>query len=402
MRRLPAILISLGLLLASALHVRAQSGIQISDLSHSYFFGEEIVFSARVASDSPIQEAYLFFLAEGDQVTRVIPVQPDADGFIEYRHLIAQGMVRPFARLDYWFQAADVNGQTATSEHKSFRYADNRYPWQTLEDGEIRLHWYAGDTLFGQAAFDAARAGLRKAENYLGTQPGEAIEVYVYASAADVQDALSLGGLTWVGGHASPDLGVALVSIEPGENQGLEMARQIPHEIAHILLYRMTGASYANLPTWLVEGIASQMEQATNQDYIQVLSLAGENNVLLPIASLCGPFPVDVSGAILAYAESESFVRYLHATYGTSGLQLLIRSYADGLDCDQGTRQALGLPLAQLDARWQQTVLGQDVVSVALQNLFPYLAILVLILFIPAWRMRAKKVEVSADERRIK
>ncbi len=402
MRRLPAILISLGLLFAPALHARGQSGIQINNLSHSYFFGEEIVFSARVVSAAPIQEAYLFFLAEGDQVTRLIPVQPDADGFIEYRHLIAQGMVRPFARLEYWFQVTDVNGQSATSEHGSFRYADNRYPWQTLEDEEIRLHWYAGDTLFGQAAFDAARAGLRKAESYLGAQAGEIIEVYVYASATDVQDALSLGGQTWVGGHASPDLGVALVSIEPGENQGLEMARQIPHEIAHILLYRVTGASYANLPTWLVEGIASQMEQATNQEYIQVLSLAGENDILLPIASLCGPFPVDVSGAILAYAESESFVRYLHTTYGTSGLQLLIRSYADGLDCDQGARQALGLPLSQLDARWQQTVLGQDIVSLALQNLSPYLAILALILLIPVWRVQAKKGEASTDERRLK
>jgi hypothetical protein len=402
MRRLLAILISLGLLFVPALHVWAQSGIQISDLSVSHFFGEEIVFSARITSAAAIQEAHLFFLAEGDQTTRVVPVQPDEDGFIEYRHLIAQGMVRPFARVEYWFQAADINGQSVTSEHQSFRYSDNRYPWQTLEDGEIRLHWYAGDTLFGQAAFDAARAGLRKAESYLGAQPGEAIEIYVYASAADVQDALRLGGLTWVGGHASPDLGVALVSIAPGEEQNLEMARQIPHEIAHILLYRMTGGTYANLPTWLVEGLASQMEQATNQDYIQVLSYATENNSLLPIASLCGPFPPDVSGAILAYAESESFVRYLHATYGTSGLQLLIRSYADGLDCDQGARQALGLPLSQLEARWQQTVLGQNLTGAALQNLFPYLVILALILLVPAWRVGAKKVEIGTDERRLK
>ncbi len=402
MRRSFALLISVCLLAVSAFPAAAQTEIQIFNLAVDYFYGEDILFSAQAASPSPIREAYLFFLAEGDLTTRVVPVQPAEDGRLEYRHRIAEGMVRPFARVEYWFQVTDANGQTAVSEHAAFRYADNRYPWQTLESGSVRVHWYAGDVSFGQAALDSARAGLEKAAAYLGAPTANPVELYIYATPADLQNALGLGGQTWVSGHASPDLGVALVSIEPGENQSLEMARQIPHEIAHLLLYRMTDASYTNLPTWLVEGIASQMEQATNQDYLQVLPLAAENGALLPMNSLCGPFPADVSGAILAYAESESFVRYLHATYGTSGLKLLLRAYADGLDCEQGARQALGLPLSQLDAHWQQAVLGQDVVGVAVENLLPYLVLLALVLIIPLWRMQAKKAEVSTNERRLK
>jgi Peptidase MA superfamily len=391
MRRVFSALVGLGMLLAFVGQARAQSAIEVTDLSVSYFFGEQITFSARIASQSPIQEAYLFFIAEGDQNTRVIPVQPDTDGWVKYQHLIKDGTVRPFAWVEYWLQVTTTNGQTGSSKHDRFRYEDNRYPWQIIEDEQLRVHWYAGDTAFGQAAFDAAHAGLQKMSNYLGMEPGGLIEVYVYASAADVQDALSLGGFSWVGGYANPDLGVVLVGIEPGENQALEMARQIPHELAHILLYRMTGASYLNLPTWLVEGIASQAEQATNPDYVQVLALAKENDTLLPIASLCGPFPMDVSSAILAYAESESFVRYLHTTYGTSGLQQLIRAYADGLGCEQGSQTSLGLPVSQLDLHWQQVVLGKDIPRVALQNLLPYFAILGLMLVIPIWHIRRKK-----------
>jgi hypothetical protein len=391
MRRNFAILISFGMLLAFAGQVRAQSGVEVTDLSVSYFFGEQITFSARITSQSPVQEAYLFFLAESDQTTRVIPVQPDADGYVEYQHLIQDGMVRPFARIEYWLQVTTTDGQTGSSEHASFRYEDNRYPWQTLEGEQLRIHWYAGDAVFGQAAFDAAYTGLQKMNNYLGMGVGDPIEVYIYASATDVQDALSLGGFAWVGGHASPDLGVVLVSIGPGENQAPEMARQIPHELAHVLLYRTTGASYLNLPTWLSEGIASQAEQSTNPDYIQVLSLAQENDTLMPMDSLCGPFPMDVSGVILAYAESESFVRYLHTTYGTSGLQQLIRAYADGLGCEQGATNALGLPVSQLDLHWKQAALGENVAGIAFENLLPYLAVLVLVLIIPAWRIQRKK-----------
>ena len=149
----------------------------------------------------------------------------------------------------------------------------------------------------------------------------------------------------------------------------------------------MTGAAYDRLPTWLQEGIALQVEQYSSVDYSQVLSIATRNKALLPINALCGPFPADASGAMLAYAESDSFTRYLHDTYGTSGLQALIQAYTDGLSCEQGASRALSLPLSRLDLNWQQAVLGADISGVAFQNLLPYLIILALMLIIPAWRL---------------
>jgi len=397
-----ALLLTFSLLFAPLTTPPQQTQIEIRDLAVSYFYGEGITFTAHLFANVPVQEAYLFFVVQGEQNTHLIPLQPDSDGQMKYRHRIADGIIRPFARVEYWFQVNFTDGQTVVSDHAAFRYTDNRYPWQTLESGLLSVHWYAGDMSFGQEALDAARTGLEKAQVYLGYPPTSKIDLYIYATPTDLQNALQLGGLTWIAGHAAPDLDVALVSIEPGENQSTEMARQIPHELAHILLYRMTGPPYVNLPTWLVEGIASQMEQTINPDYVQVLNLAIEKNNLIPINNLCGPFPADVSGAILAYAESDSFVRYLHDTYGASGLQLLLRAYADGIQCEQGARQALGLPLSQLNSHWQKAVLGQDVLNVALANLFPYLAMLALVLLIPAWRMNPQKQESPAHERYLK
>ena len=244
-----------------------------------------------------------------------------------------------------------------------------------------------GDVSFGQAALDAAQTGYQAVQNLIPVPAGAPIDIYIYASSTDVQNTLNLGGSTWVAGHADPELGVVLVSIAPGAAQSMEMQRQIPHELAHILLYRLTGSNYANLPTWLTEGIASQVEGYPNADYTQILTASTQNKSLLPIADLCGPFPADASGAILAYAESNSFVNYVHKTYGTADLHTLIQAYSNGLSCDQGVIHALGLPLSQLDLQWRQSALGQKVSGLAFQNLLPYLIFLLLMLIIPAWRL---------------
>lgn len=388
MRRIVTTIVSLGLLLlVFAGQAQAQSAVEVKDVYVDYEFGEQVTFQATLQPVSTVQEAYLFFQAVGDENTHNVPLTIAENGRVEYRHNIQNGLLRPFARVFFWYRVILTSGETVESQHFYFDYLDNRYPWETLEANGLRVHWYAGDVSFGQQALDAAAAGLQTLGTLLPAASSAPLDIYIYASVTDVQDTLGLGGYAWVGGHASPDLGVVLVSIAPGETQSIEMERQIPHELAHVMLYRSMGASYSNLPNWLSEGIASLAEQYPNADYTQVLTIAIQNDTLLDIPNLCGPFPADQSGAILAYAESDSFVRYLRDTYGTSGLQTLVNAYADGVTCEQGTQRALGLPLAQLDLRWRQASLGEDVASVAFQNLLPYIVILVIILIIPAWRL---------------
>jgi hypothetical protein len=383
-----ACMVSLACLFAFSVPAGAQSDVQLSGVGVTYRFGDKITFSAKIEPPSSIQAAYLLFQVEGDQDTRTIPLTIPTTGATIYSYPIQNGLLQPFSRIFFWYHLLLAGGKTFDSSHYFFQYDDNRFPWETAEGNGLRLHWYAGDVSFGQAALDAARAGYQAIQSLIPAPPaGDPIDIYVYASSADVQDTLNLGGSTWVGGHANPDLGVVLVSIAPGETQSMEMQRQIPHELAHVLLYRLTGSAYAELPNWLTEGIASQVEGYPNADYTQVLTVSARNKTLLPIANLCGPFPVDASGAILAYAESNSFISYVHKTYGTSDLQALIQAYKNGLSCEQGVSQVLGLPLSQLDLQWRQSALGEKVAGLAFQNLLPYLFFLALMLIIPAWRL---------------
>jgi hypothetical protein len=296
---------------------------------------------------------------------------------------VVQNVLRPFTTITYWFDVTLSDGRTFRSQNYQEPYLDNRFVWQQRTDEMLRVYWYEGDEAFGDALLDVARRGLNAINALIPTPAAAPLDVYVYANASDLQNALYLGGEEWQGGHANPKLGVVMVAVTPGPEQSIEMETLIPHELAHVMLYRSVGEGYTTLPVWLSEGIASLAELYPNPDYAQALTIASQNRSLLSIADLCDSFPVDASRAYLAYAESQSFVRFLRETYGAPALLSLTSAYADGLGCDQGAVRTLGTSLASLDARWRESELGANVLGVFLRNMLPYLGLFVFLLFIP-------------------
>jgi len=362
------------------------SGLGASDIQVLYNFGEQITFRARLSAPAAIQQASILFHDLNESVTRLEAIQVAADGTTTFQYDASQKALRPFATIAFWYRAILQDGSTVESPFFYFRYDDNRFPWRSLADGPLAVRWYAGDDAFGQAALDAARKGLAGTGQVVAVRPDSPLDIYVYAAAEDLRGALVLGGQEWTAGHADPALGVVMVSVAPGEAQSLELERQIPHELAHVMLYRSLGAAgYARLPAWLNEGIATMAELSPNPDHAGALSVARQNNSLIPFADLCASFPPDSGRAFLAYAQSESFVRYLRETFGDTGLLALTKAYADGLDCDLGATRALGMPLARLEVRWRESALGQNVAGVAARNLLPYVLLLLLVLVVPIW-----------------
>jgi len=372
------ILLLTTLLLGSAQQVEAQSGIEIKDVQVGYDFGEEIRFSAQVIASNPIKEVLLIFRDVTEENTRVISLEANEAGHVKYIYNASENLLRPFARISFWYQVILENGESITGINYSFIYTDNRFDWKTRQENNLHVHWSEGNETFGIAALDTARNGLSKIQNLFPTDTSQPIDIYIYASPTDLQEALFMGGETWIAGHASPAMGIILVSIAPGDQQSIFMQQQIPHEMTHVLLYRYVGESYNRLPTWLREGTAMIAELYPNPDYQLALDHAVENHTLIPINELCQPFPSDESQAFLAYAEAKSFTSYLHANYGSTGLDQLINAYADGLSCEAGAIRAFDTSLAYLDSTWQESVLGANLLGVAWRAISPYLLLLAL------------------------
>jgi hypothetical protein len=263
------------------------------------------------------------------------------------------------------------------------RAAADHLNWQTLEAGMLKVHWYQGDERFGQAALDAAQAGLETIGRYIPIRLEQTVEIFIYASADDLQHDRIPDSENWIAGHADPALGVVMVVISPGVEQNITMEQRIPHELMHVMLYRQLGAGYRNLPVWLREGMATLVETYPNTEYDRVLLDAAAKNTLIPLNALCDSFPVDAGEAFLAYGQSRSFTDYLQDTYGSAGVLHLATTYADGVTCVRGPERAFGISLASLEAQWRSSVLGQNSLSASLERIMPYLVLLCLVLIIP-------------------
>ena len=384
LRRLTNLLfLTILLLFRSAQQVLGQAGIEIVDAKATHRFGEEIHFSAQIKASSPIKEVSLIFRDIKEENSRIFSLIADEEGHIDYIYDASENLLHPFAEISYWFQVELENGESLTGKKNFFTYSDNRFEWETREEANLRVHWSEGDEAFGLAALDTARVGLAGIKLLFAVDSNQPIDIYIYASPTDLQNALFMGGESWVAGHASPDLGIIFVSIAPSAQEKTLMQQYIPHELGHLLLYRYAGENYNLLPTWLLEGIASMAELYANPDYELALQRATENNGIISIAELCQAFPRDASTAFLAYAESSSFTRYLYTNYGTSGLESLITAYADGLSCEAGMMRSFGKSLEYHDANWQESVLGANILGVAWRAFLPYGLILVLLLISP-------------------
>ncbi len=380
-----------------AASVKGQSGLEAEDPQALLEFGKTIAFTAKLKAPLPIQQASLLFRGVNEQTTRVETLQVAQDGSVRFVYDVSQNFFPPFGWVVYWFQATLSDGKIYASDSYTFQYADNRFPWHEVSQANIVVHWYAGEDAFGANALDAAGAGMLAMKDFIPLSLSEPIDIYIYSNAQDLNAAMMFGGRDWAGGHAHADLGVALVAVAPGVNQFAEMESLIPHELAHIMLYRSLGDKYAKQPVWLLEGVASIAELYPNPDYARALEVAAANRTLIPFLDLCAAFPADYGSVFQAYAQSQSFVSYIRDSYGASGLLRLMNAYGDGFDCDLGATKALGVSLRQLDARWRENALGQNQLWAAFRNLLPFLLLLVLVLLVPIWgaidasRFRKKK-----------
>ncbi len=364
---------------------RADTEIQV--VKSDYSFGEKLFFGLQVRSTQAIKNGTVFFGEADGTTTGVVPLTITHLGEDAYQLQVAVDLtsipLRSFSKINYHFEAALEDGTNIRTPDYNFDYLDNRFEWKMLERNKFRVYWYERDTAFGQSILDVAEKSLDRIQTIFGESEIDHTDFYIYNTFEDFSKSLPPNHQEWSAGYSDPALGIVVVPLPDGPDQVLVTEQRIPHELMHIQLAKITGGRQVNLPIWLEEGLASSAELYPNPDYALVIQNAQEKDGLIPISSLCLTFPRDTSNAFLAYAQSASFVRFLHDRFGTSGLEKLFEAYMDGLDCENGVFQTFGADFTQLERQWRVETLGENSITTATSDLSPWLVLVLAILAAP-------------------
>jgi len=388
MRRWKTILWVLGLIVVSwslSGTSAAQTSSALRDLQVEFEFGKSMTFTAEMEPDTEFASIDLVFKVLSNGNSTVVPAEFDGVASVRAEYSIRpQDSIAAFTAVEYWFILTLQNGEKSQSNTESFTYMDNRFTWQTLgTDSPYQIYWIEGDLAFGQEIEDVLLQSVDQ-NQYITLPSPDALRVYVYNSFSALQSALDLTNARWVAGHANPAENIIMVSIPSSfYDKSREIQRQIPHELTHIRLYMEMGEDYDNLPAWYEEGLASLFEISSIPEYRDMLQAAWQNNDMIPFSELCRSFPSKETRAGLAYAQADSFVRFLYNTYGEISLENLLNAYKQGYSCENGIRRAFDLDLEALEKDWHKETFNSSILPGSLQTAFTWLIMLLLLFATP-------------------
>lgn len=260
------------------------------------------------------------------------------------------GGLPPGTLVDYWWKAKNANGDTLDTSPVQYQINDNRYSWHNLSQGKIDLFWYKGDNAFGQALMSAAQKALIKLANDTGATPSKTVDIYIYASAQDLQGSMIYPS-EWTGGVAFTSYNIIAIGISPDNLNWGEGT--ITHELTHIVVNQVTFNPYNTLPTWLNEGLAMYNEGPLTSQFTGPLNAAIANNTLISVRSLSSPFSAYPDKASLSYAESYSFVDYLITQYGSAKMLALLKTFEQGSTYDGALQSVYGFNMDGLYNQWK-------------------------------------------------
>jgi hypothetical protein len=331
----------------------------LADQSVSIDYGSSLTFHILVSAAVPLTEARLTiqYSEQMQPYSEQVPVQAGTSIETSVVVSVLNLGLPPVARLAYYWDFTDSNGRAYRTVTQEALYQDTDVPWEWAEltNGQVVVHAVSPESATAQAALEIATSSMTSVSQMLGIQTDETIHLYVYPELAQLVSSLQLHGLNvddWVAAYAIPDQRVAFVAASANADGIASLRRDVPHEIAHLLIHLAAPDREAHVPGWFNEGVALVSSPEPEPALANSLYAALEDGEALPsLESLCvaGFGSLPAHEAALAYAKSELAVRYILDRYGASHVGLLMGAYADGLSCEGAVQQVLGLSLTELD-----------------------------------------------------
>ena len=362
---LSLVLIMLLLILSPAVSIAApqdSGSIMVTNSTAAMDFPLALNFAAHINSTINITDVRLRYkidqLSFADVTSEgFVAVKPGTVFNASYKlDLKKVGGLPPGARLKYWWQIKDASGSHLESTPTEFQVTDNRYKWQTLQEGKIYLFWYEGDKVFSHALMSTAQTALVQLQKDTGAVPDKDIYIYIYPNSEALKGSMIYPN-EWTGGVAFTQYSIIAIGISPGNLTWGQGA--MTHELTHNVINQVTYNPYSDLPVWLNEGLAMHSEGPLSSQFTVPLSAAVASGKLFSVRSLCSPFSAYPDKAVLSYAESASLVEFLISQYGAEKMLKLLNTFKQGSTYDEAFQSVYGLDIESLNVKWNTWVVLQ-------------------------------------------
>ena len=365
--RAVSLTIFLGLTLLIAQPVHDVPPLGATNDKASLHFPDSITFHVEIQSDTAITSVTLEYGVEqltcGTVVAKAFPqYTPGKSVSAEWTWEMKQsGSLPPGATIWWHWDYTNANGLVATTDLKTVTWLDSQHNWQTISGEGINLHWYSGGRSFAQELHDAAAQGLTRLEQDAGLRTGQAIDLYIYATSQDMQEAI-LYEPGWSGGLAFPEQDIVIIGITPSDMDWGKRAET--HELTHVLVGHLTFSCLGDVPTWLNEGLAVYSEGELEAYSQAQLEAAVQDNTLFSVRALSGGFSEIPDKADLSYSESYSIVKFLIETYGQDKISVLLTALRDGMTIEDALTQVYDFNVDGLEDAWRSAIGAEPRVTV--------------------------------------
>jgi hypothetical protein len=255
-----------------------------------------------------------------------------------------------------WVLRGD-QGQLATTPTETATWYDDRQDWKHRSEDRVNLHYTGLDASFADAVMISVQETIAEIQRRFDIVLTRPFELWVYPTAAPFREAVIPNSRETMVAATYPDFSVILAVVPNGDER--ELARVVPHEVAHVVLFHATENPFTYLPLWFNEGMATHFQTGGTSGYLDMVIDALERDNLFSLTSIDISFPYTAYEATLAYAASWSAVEYIEDTWGDPGIARLIDAYASGVNWEVALQSALGVSYEELDHGWRAWIAAQ-------------------------------------------
>jgi hypothetical protein len=276
----------------------------------------------------------------------------DADGSATARIRMAWRMPEGRARAQA-YTARFVRGETG------WLYAGEK--WNVVEADRVKV-FYEADLEDAAKNVAAVLPGVR-AHVHEGFQLGNdkdlterVQQIKLYSSMRHLQQSIYLSYSDALSGWNEPGESIKLLAhAETGRGA---LRALLAHEYGHVATFQL-GPKANDMPWWILEGVAdlSAQEYSDDWEYVdRIVKRWARSGRLIEWDRLSDFRGEATQHMNEVYTQGHHMLGYISDRFGRDQRNRWLRQMAQGSTLDQATRDVMGMPFADLDKAWRESL----------------------------------------------